>query len=61
MKKLLKVMARKGTFDSQMQNLCVPRHHFLINKIFRNYLYLKKKIQNRCVIISKSIKLDVKK
>ena len=39
MKKLLKVMV-KGPFDSQMQSLCVLRHH--------------------CVMISKSIKFDVK-
>ena len=40
MKKLLKVMVRKEPFDSQMKNLCVLRHHFLIYKIFGNDLYL---------------------
>ena len=54
-------MVRKGPFDSQMQNLCVLRHHFLIYKIFGNDLYLQeKKIQNRCEMVSKSIKFDVK-
>ena len=38
MKKLLKVMVWKGPFDSQMQNLCVLRHHFLNYKIFTNDL-----------------------
>ena len=55
-------MVRKGLFDSQMQNLCVLRHHFLIYKIFRNDLYLwGKKIQNTCLNTSKNVKFYVKK
>ena len=42
MKKLLKVMVRKGPFDSQMQNLCVLRHHFLIYEIFGKDIYIGK-------------------
>ena len=39
-KKLLKLMVRKGLFDSQIQNLCVFRHHFLIYKIIGTDNYI---------------------
>ena len=61
LEKLLKVMVKKGPFDSQMQNLCVPRNNFWFTKYLEMIYNYREKIQNKCVMISKSIKFDVKK